>query len=172
MRIVSAGAGNLATHLSKALRDAGFQIVQVFSRTETSAKELAEKLQTPYYTTDMDAITKDASLYIISVSDDVIESLSKKLTFVEGLVVHTAGSVPMDVFAGKTKNFGVLYPLQTFRKLRPSIFPKYLFLSKPIRRTICKNYAWLRRQFLKRYSTLRRKSVCNCIWQQFLGVIL
>jgi len=121
MKIVSIGAGNLSTHLSKALQNAGFEIAQVYSRTETSAKVLAELLNVPY-TTDLDAITKDASLYLISVSDDAIESLAERLTFTEGLVVHTAGSVPMGVFAGKIKNYGVLYPLQTFSKLRPVNF--------------------------------------------------
>ena len=121
MRIVSIGAGNLSVHLSKALQNAGFEIAQVYSRTETSAKELAGKLQAPF-TTDLDAISKDASLYIISVSDDAIKSLAGRLAITEGLVVHTAGSVPMDVFAGKMKNYGVLYPLQTFSKLRQVSF--------------------------------------------------
>ena len=36
----------------------------------------------------------------------------------EGLWVHTAGSMPMDVFNGHTANYGVLYPMQTFSKTR------------------------------------------------------
>jgi len=36
------GAGNLATHLSKALHNRGFRILQVYSRTEQPAKKLAE----------------------------------------------------------------------------------------------------------------------------------
>ena len=32
--------------------------------------------------------------------------------------VHTAGSMPMDVFNGHTANYGVLYPMQTFSKTR------------------------------------------------------
>ena len=126
MKIVSIGAGNLSAHLSKTLQNAGFKIVQVYSRTETSAKELAGRLQAPY-TTEIDDIIKDASLYIISVSDDAIESLAEQLTFTGGLVVHTAGSVPMDVFAGKIMNYGILYPLQTFSKLRPVNFSEVPF---------------------------------------------
>ena len=61
-------------------------------------------------------------MYIISVKDDAIASLAEKLTFTEGLVVHTAGSAPIDMFAGKLKNYGALYPLQTFSKLRPVNF--------------------------------------------------
>ena len=117
MKIVSIGAGNLSACLSKTLQNAGFEIAQIYSRTEASAKELANSIQAPY-TTDMDSIVVDASLYVISVSDDAIESIAEKLSFTDGLVVHTAGSVPMDVFAGKMKNYGVLYPLQTFSKFR------------------------------------------------------
>ena len=61
------------------------------------------------------------SIYIISVSDGAIEGISEKLS-IKGLVVHTAGSVPMDVFASKIKNYGVLYPLQTFSRLRQVSF--------------------------------------------------
>ena len=117
MKIVSIGAGNLAVHLSKALHEAGFELSQVYSRTEASAKTLAERLKAPY-TTDISSIVNDAAMYIISVSDGAIELLSERLTALDGLVVHTAGSVPMDVFAGRLKNYGVLYPLQTFSKSR------------------------------------------------------
>ena len=121
MKIVSIGAGNLSTHLSKALQNAGFEIIQIYSRTEASAKELAGLLHVPY-TTDIGCIAGDASLYMISVHDDAIESLAESLTLSDRLVIHTAGSVPMDIFAGKLKNYGVLYPLQTFSRLSPVNF--------------------------------------------------
>ena len=121
MKIVFIGAGNLTVHLSKALQNAGFEIAQVYSRTEASAKELSELLQSPY-TTDMDNIIVDASLYIISVKDDAIETVTEKFPVIDGLVIHTAGSVPMYIFAGKFANYGVLYPLQTFSKLLPIDF--------------------------------------------------
>ena len=121
MTIVFIGAGNLAAHLSKALQNAGFEIVQLYSRTEASAKELAFSLKVPY-TTNIHCVANDASLYIISVIDDAVSSLSENLTSLNGLVVHTSGSLPMEVFSNKFKNFGVLYPLQTFSKTRPVDF--------------------------------------------------
>ena len=127
MKIVTIGAGNLSVHLSKALQNAGFEMVQVYSRTDTSAKELADVLQAPY-TTDIGSIVNDASLYIISVCDDVIEFLCEKLPLTDGLVIHTAGSVPIDVFAGRFKKYGVMYPLQTFSKLRLVDFSEIPFL--------------------------------------------
>jgi len=121
MKIVFIGAGNLGTHLSKALQNAGFEVAQVYSRTEISAKALAEQLQSTYIT-DLESATVDASMYIISVKDDAIESVIKNLCSTDGLVIHTSGSVPMDIFAKKFQNYGVLYPLQTFSKQRPIDF--------------------------------------------------
>lgn len=37
----------------------------------------------------------------------------------DGVVVHTAGSVPLDILKDSFKNYGVLYPLQTFSKGTP-----------------------------------------------------
>ena len=53
--IVFIGAGNLATNLAKALYRKGFRIVQVYSRTEESARELAQKVEAEY-TTDLSLI--------------------------------------------------------------------------------------------------------------------
>jgi len=117
MKIVIIGAGNLSTHLSKALQNSGFEIAQVYSRTKATAKVLSDILQVPY-TTSIGNIHRDASLYIISISDDAIKSVSEDLKFIEGLVIHTSGSVSINVFSSLFKNYGVLYPLQTFSKTR------------------------------------------------------
>ena len=117
MKVVFIGAGNLATQLSFALQKFGMEIVQIYSRTEASAKKLSSLLQTSY-TTNIESVIPDAALYFVSVSDDAIVSLMDHLHTNGGLVVHTAGSVPMEVFAKKFANFGVFYPLQTFSKTR------------------------------------------------------
>jgi predicted short-subunit dehydrogenase-like oxidoreductase (DUF2520 family) len=121
VKVVFIGAGNIATQLSITMQHNGFEIVQVYSRTERSAKKLAELLNV-CYTADICSIISDASLYIVAVSDNAVETMAEGLTSVDGLVVHTAGSVPMEVFAGKVKNYGVFYPLQTFSKSRPVNF--------------------------------------------------
>ena len=59
------GAGNLATNLAKALYWKGFRIVQVYSRTKESAQELAQTVEA-VYTTELQAVTKEAQLYIVS----------------------------------------------------------------------------------------------------------
>jgi predicted short-subunit dehydrogenase-like oxidoreductase (DUF2520 family) len=119
MKIVFIGSGNLATHLSLALKSAGEDILQVYSRTEDHAKELAEKLSCNY-TNNLDEIDKNADIYILSIKDDVISKIAASICkkSPDAIFVHTAGSVPMDVFKGYANHYGVLYPMQTFSKHR------------------------------------------------------
>jgi predicted short-subunit dehydrogenase-like oxidoreductase (DUF2520 family) len=121
------GAGNLAWHLGHHLLKAGIQIVQVFNRTPEAGRLLATELNASY-TSVLDFTTKNADLYILTVSDDAIVSILDNGWFNgKQLVVHTAGSVSMNVFSGKVKNHGVLYPLQTFTKGKPVDFAQIPF---------------------------------------------
>ena len=96
-RTVLIGAGNVASFL-KANISHPFEVIAVGGRQRKCP------------------IPKDADLYIISVSDRAISSVTEELNDVDGLVVHTAGSVPMNVLSSKRR--GVLYPLQTISKTR------------------------------------------------------
>jgi len=116
-KIVFIGAGNVATHLSQAIKDAGFRIRQVYSRSIDSAQSLANKLKCGY-TTDIKAVKKDADVYFFTVPDDALPEILNIMPPNNGLWVHTAGSVPMEVFHGHAKRYGVMYPLQTFSKQR------------------------------------------------------
>ena len=117
MNIVFLGAGNVATNLSQAIKDAGFRIWQVYSRSIESAQSLANKLKCGY-TTDIKAIKTDADVYFFSVVDNALPAVIATMPPNDGLWVHTSGSVPMDVFRGYAKHYGVMYPLQTFSKQR------------------------------------------------------
>lgn len=90
------GKGNVGTHLSRALPSLHLKSSQ---------------------TTD---IPKDTELIVISVVDDAIEKvavdIARALPDFNGIVAHTAGSVQANVLAPFFKNFGVVYPLQTFNK--------------------------------------------------------
>lgn len=126
--VVLVGAGNVATHLGRALTAAGYVVRQVYSRTVKSASALAEELHCDY-TTDAAAVAGDAALYIVSVKDD---ALSQVLPWVvrrnpSALFVHTAGSVPMDVWKGLAGRYGVLYPMQTFSRQRAVDFSTVSF---------------------------------------------
>ncbi len=111
------GAGNLATQLSFALKEKGFSIVQVYSRTKESATALAEKTDTAF-TTSIKDIHRNADIYIFAVKDSAINELLLEMPQVSGLLLHTAGSVSVDVFESFSSRYGVFYPLQTFSKNR------------------------------------------------------
>ena len=129
MKIVLIGAGNLATHLGKALHAAGHDMVQVFSRTMLSAETLASLLDAEPLT-DISQVRDDADVYIFSVKDSALEQLISQLCGGEKKVfLHTAGSMPMSVFREKALHYGVLYPMQTFSKQREvdfSIIPCFI----------------------------------------------
>ena len=80
---------------------------------------LAEKVDAEALT-DVDRIVDKADLYVLSVKDSVLAELIEKLGAARksGLFVHTAGSISVDVFNGKTERYGVLYPMQSFSKQR------------------------------------------------------
>lgn len=126
--IVFVGAGNLATNLAKALYRKGFRIVQIFSRTEESARSLALQVEADY-TIDLKELTGDAKLYIVSLKDAAFVELLPQIAEGKGhaLLVHTAGSIPMSVWEGHTQRYGVFYPMQTFSKQREVKFDEIPF---------------------------------------------
>ena len=117
MKIVFIGAGNLATNLALEISQSEHQIVQVFSRTRESASLLAEKVNCEPVN-EMSKVVCDADLYIVSVKDDALEMLIPELCKgrEDKMFVHTAGSIPMDVFKDYARHYGVFYPMQTFTK--------------------------------------------------------
>lgn len=122
MKVVIIGSGNVATHLSLALASLeGIEICQVYSPTEAHAEILAERLNCDFVT-DPTQIRKDADVYLFALKDQALETVIRAVPANNGLWLHTSGSMPMQVFAGYTERYGVLYPLQTFSKSREISF--------------------------------------------------
>ena len=116
--VVIIGAGNLATQLALSLFEKGIQVKQVYSRKIESASELAGKVNAGF-TNDLTQLLPEADLFVIAVKDSAIQEVLENLRINDNqFIVHTAGSVPMDILEGFSINYGVLYPLQTFSKTR------------------------------------------------------
>lgn len=111
------GAGNLATHLSKAFQNKGFNILQIYSRTKKSAKELADILSVKY-TTSVNGINENADIYFVAIHDSAVTEVLSQINFNNKLVVHCSGSLPLSAIGDFSENTGVFYPLQTFSKNR------------------------------------------------------
>lgn len=115
-KVVLVGAGNVATHLGKAFQKTGSNIVQVYSRTTSSAITLASILGSEAIS-DLNKITQNADLYIIAVSDSVTKDILSKIQLKGNpIVIHTSGSLSMDILGNISKNYGVVYIPQTFVK--------------------------------------------------------
>ncbi|MDE3214554.1 MAG: DUF2520 domain-containing protein [Bacteroidota bacterium] len=115
MKIVLIGSGNVATALGSMILGAGHEITQVVSRNIDHAIALGSRLGAKGV-----ALTEPefapADLYIVAISDAALTSIDKVSALKDKFVVHTAGSVSMDVLSNLTSQFGVLYPLQTLSK--------------------------------------------------------
>lgn len=110
--VVIIGAGNVATHLYRAFKNASeVTISQWYNRDLTSIKSFQNDVEV----TDNLSSLNDADVYIIAVSDDAIGAFSSQLNISNKLVVHTSGSVSLHDLDKKHKR-GVFYPLQTFSK--------------------------------------------------------
>lgn len=116
-KAVILGAGNVATHLAKAL-SRHMTVEQIYNRHICAAQELADATGA-CATDDLSELADDADIYIISVKDDAITPLATALGKRGGLWVHTSGSVPMSALQPVTGTYGVLYPMQTFSKSVP-----------------------------------------------------
>lgn len=125
MRIVFIGSGNVATHMAVALKNSGNEIVQIYSRTNANANKLAEKVAAESVC-ELSRLNCDADLYIFSLKDDALSAVIKNMPKTTGIWIHTAGSVPMNIFEERMQNgsCGVIYPLQTFSKERELDFSK------------------------------------------------
>ncbi len=120
--VVLIGAGNLATQLALALFENGIQVKQIYSRKLETAIELAGKVGAAF-TNNLSQLISDADLYVIAVKDLAIQEILENLSLNENmLIVHTAGSVPMEILDGFSLNYGVFYPLQTLSKYRKADF--------------------------------------------------
>ena len=112
-KIVLIGSGNVATHLALALTNKGKEIIHIYGRTISKVKKLAGKINSSFSDRPED-IPDDAELYIISVSDDAICDVLKKIDFANKLIVHTSGTSHIEILKKSSDNFGIFYPLQTF----------------------------------------------------------
>ncbi len=112
IKVIVLGGGNVAHHLAKTfIKTSKIDLIQVYSRSKPS-KFLSKKgISTIQKINEL----KKADLYIIAISDDAISDFSKNLILKNKLVVHTSGSVSLDILKCNA-NKGVFYPLQSISK--------------------------------------------------------
>ncbi|CAI8854124.1 Rossmann-like and DUF2520 domain-containing protein [Chryseobacterium sp. IT-36CA2] len=122
MQIVIIGSGNVAYHMAKAFTLKSIPLAQIFGRNEKELSKISEELHIPCSTEHLE----EADLYIICVSDNSVEEVSKIITKKNSLVAHTSGSLPKEALAGEYRKSS-FYPLQTFSKSKELEYEKIPF---------------------------------------------
>jgi predicted short-subunit dehydrogenase-like oxidoreductase (DUF2520 family) len=137
-RVSFAGAGKVAGALCKAMHRSGFNIQQIVSQNESNGRLLSNFCNARW---SADLIFSDLTdIIIVAVPDHVLKNVLNNIKCgKETLVVHTAGSMGLDVFPIQISRTGVLYPLQTFSRERELVFkdlPFFLEASDSMSETI------------------------------------
>jgi predicted short-subunit dehydrogenase-like oxidoreductase (DUF2520 family) len=134
-KIILIGAGNVAHHLAACLLKAGGNLCQLYSRSLESARALGVKTGISY-TTDLHQVIPNGDIYIFCVNDDALLPVLKSIRISgKPLLLHTSGSVQMDIFKPFSPVYGVIYPLQTFSKHRELDFreiPLFIEGNSPV----------------------------------------
>lgn len=148
MELTVIGTGNLGTNLTHALQQAGHEVTSLHGRTFRP-----EDIR--------------GDIVILSVKDDALPLVASRIAHTDCLVLHTAGSQPLDVL--KSPRRGVLYPMQTFSKSRLVPFDEIpvfiesdtdIDLLETLARTLSRNVRQLSSD-QRRYLHLAAVFACN-----------
>ena len=123
--IVILGSGHVAHHFTLAFIKANINVIQVYNRSRKGLVRISSLTKIPF-TTQIKNLEK-ADLYLIAVSDDGIDEITKgivKYIPSESIVAHTSGNCSIEVFRSSILNFGAFYPLQSIRKDKSLDFKK------------------------------------------------
>ncbi len=116
IKVVVLGSGNVATHLCVSLeKHSRILLLQNYNRK-------GEKIANCGVTiTDQPTKIVTADIYIFAFSDDALTTVNTEFIHLKGLLVHTSGSTPLEVFSSFDR-CGIFYPIQSFKKNIPVSF--------------------------------------------------
>ena len=110
IKVVVLGAGNVGTHLCNVFEKSDkVLLLQNYNRKG----ELVLNSNVPV--TNQLSNIASAEVYVVTYNDNALLEEVLVLKKLNGLVVHTSGATPIDVF-NDLDNYGVFYPLQSFKK--------------------------------------------------------
>jgi len=139
-RIVILGSGNVAEHLCRAFVQNKIPIHQIYSRNKTTGSQLASAAGAGF-TDDLKEICLNGDIFIFAVSDSAVQSILSSGSWNNKVLIHTAGSIPAQVFKPFTAHYGVIYPLQTlsvYRQIDSRAIPYFIEYSDDLSERLIK----------------------------------
>ena len=124
LKIGFIGAGTVGTALSVLLSGKGYPVVAVSSRSQTSARNLAEQVK-GCRLKDNQGVADTAELIFLTTPDDAIASVASQIQWHAGQsVVHCSGADSTAILEPARKlgaHVGAFHPLQTFAGVKRAI---------------------------------------------------
>ncbi len=125
LRLGFIGAGTVGTALAVRLSSKGYRVVAVSSRSQASAKNLAQAVSDCQAFNNNQAVADTAEFIFITTPDDTIADAASAIQWHAGQsVVHCSGADSTDILEPAQKqgaHTGVFHPLQTFASVRQAI---------------------------------------------------
>ena len=119
------GAGTVGTALAIRLSSKGYQIVAVSSRSQTSARNLAQVISNCHASSNNQDVAAAAELVFITTPDDAIAPVASQIQWHTGQsVVHCSGADSTHILEPAKKlgaHVGAFHPLQTLANAKQAI---------------------------------------------------
>lgn len=125
LRLGFIGAGTVGTALAVRLSSKDYRVIAVSSRSQTSARKLAQAVSGCHALNSNQAVADTAELIFITTPDDAIASVASEIQWHRGQsVVHCSGALSTDILESAKKlgvQVGAFHPLQTFASVKQAI---------------------------------------------------
>ena len=119
------GAGTVGTALAVRLSSKDYQVIAVSSRSQTSARKLAQAVSGCRAFNNNQDVADAAELIFVTTPDDAIASVAAETQWHRGQsVVHCSGALSVDILESARKlgtRVGAFHPLQTFASVKQAI---------------------------------------------------
>ena len=119
------GAGTVGTALAVRLKEKGYPVVAVASRTRASSERLAARIDGCDACDAAQEVPAKAEVVFITTPDDVIVSVADQVSWPSGVrVLHCSGAHSLDILNSATEKGampGAFHPLQTFASVDHAI---------------------------------------------------
>ncbi len=119
------GAGTVGTALAVRLSSKGYPVLAVSSRSQASARKLAQAINGCHAFNNSQDVADTAELIFITTPDDTIVSVASEIQWHRGQsVVHCSGALSTDILESAKQlgaQVGAFHPLQTFANIKQAI---------------------------------------------------